>query len=53
MYEITKRYTSEYAIRPYLIANSDRCMMPLDMFVEKVDSVVVRIFTISFRSYLG
>ncbi|SFL92360.1 3-methyladenine DNA glycosylase AlkC [Gracilibacillus orientalis] len=26
MYEITKRHTSEYAIRPYLIANTDHCM---------------------------
>ncbi|WP_152655537.1 DNA alkylation repair protein [Oceanobacillus sp. CFH 90083] len=26
MYEITKRHTSEYAIRPYLMADMDRCM---------------------------
>lgn len=52
MYEITKRHTSEYAIRPYLIANSDRCMDYFQFWVKDPNSHVRRLVSEGTRPRL-
>ncbi|WP_100013179.1 DNA alkylation repair protein [Lentibacillus sediminis] len=43
MYEITKRHTSEYAVRPYLIADTDRCLDYFQGWVKDPNSHVRRL----------
>jgi 3-methyladenine DNA glycosylase AlkC len=52
MYEITKRHTSEYAIRPYLIANSDRCMTYFQNWIKDPNSHVRRLVSEGTRPRL-
>ncbi|WP_313798885.1 DNA alkylation repair protein [Cytobacillus sp.] len=52
MYEITKRHTSEYAIRPYLIANSDRCMDYFQFWIKDSNSHVRRLVSEGTRPRL-
>ncbi|WP_419393919.1 DNA alkylation repair protein [Cytobacillus praedii] len=52
MYEITKRHTAEYAIRPYLIANSDRCMDYFQFWAKDPNSHVRRLVSEGTRPRL-
>lgn len=52
MYEITKRHTSEYAIRPYLTADSDRCMAYFQYWVKDSNSHVRRLVSEGTRPRL-
>ncbi|WP_130860668.1 DNA alkylation repair protein [Gracilibacillus phocaeensis] len=52
MYEITKRHTSEYAIRPYLIASIDRCMDYFSYWLEDANAHVRRLVSEGTRPRL-
>lgn len=52
MYEITKRHTSEYAIRPYLLADIDRCMDYFQFWLEDNNSHVRRLVSEGTRPRL-
>lgn len=52
MYEITKRHTSEYAIRPYLIADTDRCMVYFRDWVEDPNPHIRRLVSEGTRPRL-
>lgn len=52
MYEITKRHTSEYAIRPYLIADTDYCMAYFREWIKDPNSHVRRLVSEGTRPRL-
>ncbi|WP_404451998.1 DNA alkylation repair protein [Virgibacillus necropolis] len=52
MYEITKRHTSEYAIRPYLIADTDCCMAYFRDWINDPNSHVRRLVSEGTRPRL-
>lgn len=52
MYEITKRHTSEYAIRPYLLTDIDRCMDYFQFWLEDNNSHVRRLVSEGTRPRL-
>lgn len=52
IYEITKRHTSEYAIRPYLHADTDRCMAYFQDWIKDPNSHVRRLVSEGTRPRL-
>ncbi|OZU87017.1 hypothetical protein CIL03_18940 [Virgibacillus indicus] len=52
IYEITKRHTSEYAIRPYLIADIDRCIAYFQYWIRDPNSHVRRLVSEGTRPRL-
>lgn len=52
MVEITKRHTSEYAIRPYLAMDVDRCLEYLNHWMEDTNSHVRRLVSEGMRPRL-
>lgn len=52
MYEITKRHTSEYAIRPYLIADTDLCLDYIQNWIKDPNSHVRRLVSEGTRPKL-
>lgn len=52
MYEITKRHTSEYAIRPYLGADVDHCMVYFQDWIKDSNSHVRRLVSEGTRPRL-
>ncbi|GAB2571650.1 DNA alkylation repair protein [Gracilibacillus alcaliphilus] len=52
LYEITKRHTSEYAIRPYLMADTDRCLIYFQDWLKDPNSHVRRLVSEGTRPRL-
>lgn len=52
LYEITKRHTSEYAVRPYLAIDVDRCLEYFGEWVKDTNSHVRRLVSESTRPRL-